>query len=561
MMANKVVRLARAILTAPKRWIVNIISIQEKKEYSFYVILLFACFVGITRYLLETILAYRPPTMLNINLVHYVIFYLEAIFRYALILYIFLPHQTWRKSINIVLIGVFLGIFPPVIDMFVYGLGNFHYMYSFDFFNDWRPLLYNEEINFTFGETLTVFMTIFFTSVVIYIKTGKIVRTIVSFIVTYVLVVLNSHILPAIAFRITPVVSQPGFSFSPESAFTIKELFFVAGFSLPCIVSMMQLASLGIIYLLMNRPIALNIVKRINHAIPAGLTGLMGYSLVSPINWLAAVTALFFTFAFIVATLQNDYFDRTEDEVEGRALYLERTDLSFFNALLLFLVGILIFAGNIVGYLLLLFVVVSFLYNYDFYRGKRYFPSNNKIEGIAGVSSFLGGVFMAFIADTGISGDILNIQNVGLSHSSGAFRSIEQALRGLWTVENIVITFLVFGGWFVISIIKDYKDIRGDTAAGNQTLYTILMKKNISVNRVHLIFSSVIFILLLVPAAWFFFKSSRPLVSVCLVVVDAALLLALTRKNPKKAVALGFVALDIYLACIVVGNHLLRMNH
>lgn len=547
-----------AVLTAPKRWIITIISIQEKKEYNFYVILLFACFVGITRYLLETILAYRPPTMLNINLVHYVIFYLEAIFRYALILYVFLPNQSWRKSINIVLIGVFLGIFPPVIDMFVYGLGNFHYMYSFDFFKDWRPLLYNEEINFTFGETLTIFMTIFFTSTVIYIKTRRIARTIASFFVTYLLVVLNSHVLPAIAFRITPIVCQPGFSYSPEAGFTTKELFFVAGFSLPCIISMMQLASMGIIYLIMNRAIALNIAKRINHAIPAGLTGLMGYTLVRPIDWFALVTALFFTFAFVVATLQNDYFDRVEDGVEGRALYLERNDVSFFNVMLLFLAGILVFAGNIVGYLLLLFAVVSFLYNYDFYRGKRYFPSNNKIEGIAGFSSFLGGVFMAFIADTGISGDILTIQNVGLVHSSGAFRTIEQALKGLWTAENIVITFLVFGGWFVVSMLKDYKDIKGDAAAGNQTLYTILRKRNRDVILAHRILSSVIFILLMLPAAWFLSYRSQPLVAVCLGIADALMLAALTRKDPRKAVTLGFLMLNLYLLCIIIGNHLVK---
>lgn len=559
-MATNIPGMAAAVLTAPKRWIVNIIGLQEKKEYSFYVILLFACFVGITRFMLESILAHRIPVVLNLSVVNSVTFYLESIFIYTLVLTIFIPDQSWRKSINIVLVGVFLGIFPPVIDVWIYGLGNFHYEYSLDFLRDWRLLLYNEGVDITLGETLTLFMTIFFTSLVVYIKTRKIIRTILSFVVTYGFVVFYSQILSTIAFKMAPAVSMPGIRFSHEFGFNIKELFFVGGFSYLCILNMLQLLTVLIIYLLINRAIALNILKRLNHAVPAGLTTLMGYTLLRSLDGFAVITALFFTFTFVVAIIQNDYFDRVEDEVEGRAPYLERNDVSFFNTILLFLAGILIFSGNIVGYLLLLFVVVSFLYNYDFYRAKRYFPSNNKIEGIAGVSSFLGGVSMAFIVNTGISGDILNMENVVLSQASGAIQSIEQSVRELWSIENSVITFLVFGGWFVVSIFKDYKDIRGDAAARNQTVYTLLQKGGRDVNLFHRIFSLVVFFLLLIPAVWFGFSRSLPAVSVCLGIIDLLLLFALTRKDAKKAVTLGFVMLNAYLVCIIVGNHIFRAS-
>lgn len=537
---------AMAVVSAPGRWLYNIVSIQEKKEYNFYVILLFSCFVGLTRFMLESILA-KPVIIQNAFVINFIVFYFQSIFVYTLILKIFVPEQNWQKSINIVLIGVFLGIFPPAIDLFIYGLGKFQYSYSRNFPQDWNLLLFNESINFTYGETITLFLTMFFTSAVVYIKTRKIVRALASFIVTYGFVVFILWVVSTMVSLIMktggmfPMNLQQGGT--PATADYIR----LAGFNFPIMLSLFQLFLTIVIYLILNPHLASKLAKRINHAIPAGLTCLMGYSLDRQLDWFAMIIAMFFFFAFIVAIVQNDYFDRIEDEIEGRPAYVGRNDVSFFNTILLVVVALLVVTGTMTGYYLLLFAVVSFLYNYDFYRAKKYFPSNNKIEGIFGVTSFLGGLTMAFTVDTKLT--------FVMSPIAGA---MPRPIQELWTIRAVIITFLVFGGWFLISIFKDYKDIRGDEAAGNQTVYTMLRKWKRDEHRFHRVFSVLLFALLLIPPIWFGISGLQPLIPLWMGLVDAFLVVVINLKNARKGIELGFWAINIYLLLAVVGNHMLH---
>jgi hypothetical protein len=558
MAESKTIGVMSAVGSAPRRWLYNIISLQEKKKYSFYVILLFSFFVAITRFMLEFILCHQTLCLLNINMLNFTMFYLHTIFIYTLILRVFVPELHWKKAIHLVLIGVFLGIFPPVIDTFIYGIGNFMYAYSKVFPDDWRLLLYNEKINFTVGETATLFLTIFFTTVVVYIKTRKIFRTIAAFVATYCSVVFFSQILPTLAFSLSKIIRSNMVETQQDLGSVAGDFFSIGGFSNPYITPFFQFSVILIVYLILNPKIAKNILRRIHHALPAGITCLLGYSLHRRIDGYAVVIAIFFLFAFVVAIIQNDYFDRTEDEVEGRAPYVERDDVTFFTVMLFFLVAALVIAGNVTGYFLMLFAVVSMLYNYDFYRGKKYFPSNNKIEGIFGVSSFLGGLCMAFITGTKGAGDILNIENVAFLVKSGSFEQMLKSIREFWTLQYVVITFLVFGGWFLISILKDYKDIEGDTAAGNQTVYSMLKKKNRDVKLFHRIFSLVVFALLLIPPIWLIASGLETFFAVCIIVADAVFLFVLNMKDTKKAVMLGFIFLSIYLLCLVIGNHVMH---
>ena len=555
---NKIFLMCRMIITAPKRWVDNIIVLQEKKKYNFFVILLFSFFVGLVRFILELILGHRTVLMLNISILNFVIFYLHTIFIYTMILRIFVPKLEWRKSINLVLVGVFLGIFPPVIDVFIYGIGSFTYNYSVNFPEGWRLLLYNEKINFTFGETITLFLTMFFTMLVVFKYTKSIIRALLAFFVTYLFVVFLSQVIPTLAFNMA--VSGNIFLVNSHQEYIakIEDFLSISGFSYPCVLSFMQIVFIFCIYLFLNPGIAKNIMRRINHAIPAGLTCLLGYSIHKHVDGYAIIISIIFMFAFIVAIIQNDFFDRTEDDIEGRSAYLDKNDVTFFNSILFIIIALLLLAGNITGYLLLLFMVVSFLYNYDYYRAKKYFPANNKIEGIFGVSAFLGGLSMAFIVDNKISGDVLNIQNLVILFGIGAIKKIDDSTRNFWNLKYIVMTFLVFGGWFFISIFKDYKDIQGDSAAGNQTVYTLLKRRNKDIYFFHKLFSLCIFIFLLIPPIWLIISGLEPFFSINLITCDIILLIFLTRKKTKRAVEMSFAILNIYLLCLVIGSHLMH---
>jgi 4-hydroxybenzoate polyprenyltransferase len=537
---------AMAVISAPGRWLNNIVSIQEKKEYNFYVILLFSCFVGLTRFMLESIFS-RPVIIQNVYVINMIVFYLQAVFVYALILRIFVPKQKWQKSINIVLIGVFLGIFPPAIDLFIYGLGNFTENYSRSFPHDWNLLLYNESIHFTYGETITLFLTMFFTSTVVFVKTRNILKTVASFVVAYGLVVVMVQVLSTVAYLVINTDKTFPMNLSQGGTPAAADYLRLIGLSYPVILSLFQLLLIVVIYLVLNPHLATNLAKRLNHALPAGLTCLMGYTLDRQLDWPGVIISMFFFFAFVVAIVQNDYFDRIEDEIEGRAAYVGRNDVSFFNTILLVIIVLLVITGTMTGYYLLLFAVVSFLYNYDFYRAKKYFPSNNKIEGIFGVSAFLGGLTMAFTVDT-------RLAFVMAPAAGGMPRPIQE----LWTVSAIIITFLVFGGWFLISIFKDYKDIRGDLAAGNQTVYTMLRKRNRDERRFHRIYSLILFALLLIPPIWLGVSGVVPLIPLWMGLVDVFLVVVINLKNSRKGIELGFLAINIYLLLAVIGNHLLH---
>lgn len=547
---------AMAVASAPGRWLNNIVSIQEKKEYNFYVILLFSCFVGLTRFMMESIFS-KPVVIHNVFVINMMVFYLQAVFVYALILKIFVPEQRWQKSINIVLIGVFLGIFPPAIDLFIYGLGNFTENYSRNFPQDWNLLLYNESIHFTYGETITLFLTMVFTSVVVFIKTRNIFKTVASFVVTYGFVVFIVQILSTIVSFVIKTDSTFPMNLAQGGTPATADYLRLTGFNFPTILSLFQLFLIIVIYLVLNPRLASNLAKRLNHALPAGLTCLMGYSLDRQLDWFAVIISMFFFFAFVVAIVQNDYFDRTEDEIEGRAAYVGRNDVSFFNTILLVVILLLVITGNMIGYYLLLFAVVSFLYNYDFYRAKKYFPSNNKIEGIFGVSAFLGGLTMAFTVDTKLASVMAPM---GGSIFGGGMPAMSRPIQELWTIRTVIITFLVFGGWFLISIFKDYKDIKGDMAAGNQTVYTMLRKRNRNEHRFHKLYSLVIFALLLIPPIWLGISGVEPLIPIWMGLVDAFLVVVINLKNARKGIELGFLAINIYLLMEVIGNHLLHAS-
>jgi hypothetical protein len=135
-------------------------------------------------------------------------------------------------------------------------------------------------------------------------------------------------------------------------------------------------------------------------------------------------------------------------------------------------------------------LVVSFLYSYPFYRGKRYFPSNLKIEGVWGAASFLTGAISA-------------LENQA---SAGPFWGGPAApVLGPFPWQTVVAAALVFGGYSVVAALKDYKDWEADLQAGVQTLYTLAQRRSWPFLRVHRLIVALAAICLALPCpllAW-----------------------------------------------------------
>jgi hypothetical protein len=171
-----------------------------------------------------------------------------------------------------------------------------------------------------------------------------------------------------------------------------------------------------------------------------------------------------------IALVQNDAFDA---ETDGRSkASVTPDDAHFFTTIGIVMATTIMIALPGLGAPVAIFLCVSSLYSYDFYRAKHFFPSNYKIEGVWGWSSFiLGGSAQLSIAPT---------------------RSV--------STELIIASFAVFGGWSMFNVFKDYKDIRKDYKARSQTLYVLALKRGIKLRALHLGLRYALMIGLIIPA-------------------------------------------------------------
>jgi hypothetical protein len=308
----------------------------------------------------------------------------------------------------------------------------------------------------------------------------------------------------------------------------------------------MELGLCLILYGILNPAIFWQLAKRLNHILPVLFTTLLGYVIHDQIGGYALFIAGCMFFAALVSLVHNDYFDRAEDDISGRRAYLDSNDLNFFNGLLVLLILLFIMNANIVGYCVLLFFVLSCLYHCDFYRGKRWFPANIKIEACAGLAAFLGGILAAFLYKTGLGGDFFHLVNV-----PSALAGSKEVMATFLQPSDLLFIFLVFGGWSLFAVLKDSKDIERDQAVGNQTLYTLLARRHRNVDRFHAWLGVALFIGLLLPIAWMIVLHVRIPLILLMFLLDLIFLLAITLETSAKSFTRGLTVLNIYLLLLV----------
>lgn len=542
------------ILKLPGNWLLNLINIQEKKEYNFYVILVFALFVGIVRFLLEFMLSDRPLFGFNMMLAQIFSFYLLCIFIYTAILKLFVKDLIWKRSIHLVLIGVFLGILPPVIDSLIYGPRNFTYGYVPNFISDWRILFVNKDASLPFGEAFILICTIFFTALVIYIKEKSIVKLFLALIVTYAAIFFYASFLPHLADQVADFSYQLSNKiYLPNIGIREKTIFFT-GFPSAFTIAIFQIVACIILYFYLNPSLFLGIFKRLNHAFPVVLTCLLSYSLIMPIDFYAYIIGGVMLLLSVTVIVQNDYFDNEEDAITGRPQYVNKDDVMFFNSIALFLIFIFAAVGNFVAVPMLLFFLVSVIYNHDFYRGKSYFPANYKIEGMWGFSAATCGIVMAMVSKSLIAGNILQIISIGILYPDSKDFTVNQ-FYSIWSLSTLLIVFFVFGGWSIISVIKDYKDIEGDARVGNQTAYTLLLKKGKDIAIFHKKYSQFLFMMMMLPIIWLLTRATSFIHIIVLIALTVMFYFSITKQASTKTVERSLLIVNLYLLNLVFAGH------
>jgi hypothetical protein len=439
-----------------RRWFLNLIALQEKRAYDTFVLFLFCVFVGGARVLLEWLLGgfatYSPmPVFLS-----FVAFYWSCIFALAVILRLVIP-APWRSTVNVVLTGVFLGVLPPFIDVFVAGRGAFLYRFDFDFPNGGGFAMYAPASGVPLGETIIVWSTIAFTMLYVAVRTRTAWRVLLGGALCYFAMLWNGALLPTAVVRLSDSLSLP-----PNSR----------GFLMLLAQVIVTLA----LYLGVLRPkVGRWLLWRSQHALPFVLMCLLGGLLAAPWHLALGVYAALLYVVVLVCLAQNDCYDVEEDAAGGRPMLVDQEDKRFLEitgGLLLLCVGLYTTSATIIP--LTVFLGISYLYSYPFYRGKKYFPANLKMEGVWGWSAFLVGAVAGMEYHA-----MLQIPPWAPGHS------LDSRLTGPFPTAVCFGALLAFAGHSVLAILKDYKDWQGDLSARVQTVYTLAYRRGYSVDRLH----------------------------------------------------------------------------
>lgn len=474
------------ILSLPYRWVENLVALREKRAFSIHVVLAFATFVGFGRIMLEFMVCSPGMGSSLAGYLSYVTFYFMNAFLYTATAAA-LAGVPWKKGINVVLIGVFVGIFPPLLDTILVGIHEFRYVYNNEWLAGWRWWIYNPERHIPPGEAITLWFTIILLPLYVWIRTRSLARAAAALVAGY-----------GVCFFYVTVVASASrdllkLAFVP--AMRPTELNLIAtleasreGVTNPAVLqeisrrvhlvrvdynalaialtTAIQVAVALFCHMALERRLTRHLAVRVNHSLPFAFLALLGAATTRQFlpgadagNWTglapAGFIALVVLHLFNTAIVQNDYYDRDADR-RGSVSFLGIEEVRFYDITAWMLIATALSVRPRVGALLCLFQIVSTLYNHDFYRGKKHFPANYKIEGVWGWTAFMAGAYAV--------------------------------LHPRQQVPDVVLVmgFLVFGGWSIFNAFKDYKDIREDYRARVQTAYVLLKRRGKSLRAFHL---------------------------------------------------------------------------
>lgn len=435
----------------------------ESRPHSFGSLVIVTGFVGIFRAMQEHLFFGEKLTAaMGISMA---IAYFHLAISLVAILYFTTGHD-WKRIQNAVYLGIFLGVFPPFIDLVATGFNSpvIYRFYLSDSLKDVPWHFYAPAMGAPIGETIIVWISVLFMATYAYTRKRSVLAFLLTGGLTYGYMLFHFAVIP-----VTTVVwarQTMGGAFSRGSA-AIQ-----AADIAPAFLPFWYIGLSAILYIALRQPLRKVLLKRVLHLLPYTLLTLAGGSFTRAITAQVALAAFSaFLLAYSVA-LQNDYFDAREGEHKKN---VEKCDVDFFIILTGgFLLWMTLLNQMAVLPLILIFAL-GILYNFPLFRMKKFFPGAQKVEGMGALMFFLTGV-MVFDRS-----------------------SLRPAV--------LVVALLLFGGWSVVVSWKDLKDFRKDTRLGYKNLYTFIMGFGKSLSQAHKISSIVGVSCIAVPVSYAIFSA------------------------------------------------------
>jgi hypothetical protein len=483
----------------------SLIRRQQKRGWHPYSLLLFCVFTGGTRGILEFVL--HGINISNADMLNFIPFYVLLAMLLTLMLSKIadVQFQTVQKSL---LMGIFLGLFPPILDVLMphdypvlYG-----YYFVWDFAN--LPYLgYNPMLSFPAGEAITIWLSVFFCGLYVFVLTANYLRTLLALVVGYCVFIFMGSLFPMIITKLSTSGVDSLAQLRELSPLTINAI----GFRLSFYQGLLAL----FIYLLVRPGLCLQICKRLIHIVPFIMLTLLGGIMVQANSVSLLQSALLMLAVGIALIVQNDFFDAAEDS-ESRPPQIAEFDVKTVNFLVVLCMLGIFFHNNRAAVSALIAFICGVLYNYPFYRARNTFPSNLKIEGVWALTSFLSGAML------------------------------ETSRTNSPRVQ--LVAFLVFGGWSLAALVKDLKDIDADKKNHVRTVFTLLENRGIRRERAWFYIRIVIVLLVSAPVLLAAIFGSG--IAAALAVVGALLpATALFGANGKAGFRLFLMAVSLDIIC------------
>lgn len=424
---------------------------------------------------------------------HVVVFYLALHLTLGAVL-VALARVDWKRASALVGMGLVLGTLPPLIDVAIYGRGQFGYEY-FPSLGALPWSLHFPPRVLPWGETVVLWATVALMTIATLRQTRSAWRTVATALATYGCVVLFLVLLPMAARRA-----------SGETGVAPSEWRNVA------------LATTGLLSLTWSLGVGRRALARLPQLVLPPLLVVLGGAVHGGVTGAVVLVAIQFAFAGLAFTLANDWYDRHEDGAQGRAPGLDEDGARWVQVVAL-AVGLHLIAVRLdAGLCLVGFAVVSHAYHADPLRLKCVFPLSYKTEG------FLGG--LAFTAGLVAAPDMA------------------PATHELWVALAVTV------GTPVALVFKDWKDVDADAAAGVRTAFVVAEARGWPRRRTKAVATGLLALATGCTTAgvwWLARPSVEALLGLAALAAAGPAALSLIT-SPKRAVMAAMVATEVHLA-------------
>jgi 4-hydroxybenzoate polyprenyltransferase len=492
----------------------NLLNIIEKQKFDFKFWLVSFLFLITTRLFVEGLLLGLPIRTLESFVVLFSHTFLFFVLTYIifLIFLFFLIKEKLEKIANFLLWGFLIIIFPPIVDKFIFGDEIYKSFYLFDSVQGLMVRFFtffgeNPDWGITYGARVNIAVSLIFLTGYIYLKTQNKTKTLLGILGSYLIFFLLSSF-PSIVvyfleiFKIKEVSysTVAGYFMTPFTVFGLKgeilESFMARKLALIYLPLFFLTVSFFWCYLDFKK--CLSLIKNIRFPqmifnggilfIGLGLGWfyypenfqLNFFGLLVVVNLILVVFSSWFFSVFV-----NDYFDLKVDEIsnknrpliQGSISIKENWDYAWFF-FFISLLGALV-VGPIFFLIIMVYHLLTWVYSSYPFRLKRFIGVSNILIAFSSLIFLILG-FLVF----------------------SDFQTLE---KFPWTIY-----WFLFVAYFLITPLKDLKDLEGDRKNAITTLPTLFGKKNtrllVSVFLLSLYLSSVYILRkteLFLPAVFF----------------------------------------------------------